>query len=59
MFDSALYLRVLELVDLMARYPKSIVDSTTIEYGCVHPVQRTVLEVFPLLTTKDGKLSSM
>lgn len=59
MFDSTLYLRVLELVDLMARYPKSIVDNTTIEYGCVHPVQRTVLEVYPMLKPKDGKLSSM
>ena len=59
MFDSTLYLCVLELVELMDRYPKSIVYSTTIEYGWVHPMQRTVSEVYPMLKPKDGKLYSI
>ncbi|XP_057816566.2 uncharacterized protein LOC131029908 isoform X2 [Cryptomeria japonica] len=59
MFDATLYLRLLELVDLMARHPKSITGSIVMDHGSLPPVQRTVLEVLPMLKPKDGKLSSM
>ncbi|KAH9318494.1 hypothetical protein KI387_020263, partial [Taxus chinensis] len=59
MFDATLYLRVLELVDLMARHPKSITDNTFMDHGSLPPVHRMVLEVFPMLVPKDGELSSM
>lgn len=59
MFDANLYLRVLELVDLLARHPKRTSDSTVMDHGSLPPLQRTVLEVLPMLRPKDRTLSSL
>eukprot|EP01018_Ginkgo_biloba_P023241 Gb_33881 [translate_table: standard] len=59
MFDSSLYLRVLALVDLMARNPKNIVDGTAMDYGSIPPVHRAVLEAFSLLKPKGEQHSCM
>ncbi|XP_058086558.1 uncharacterized protein LOC131233785 [Magnolia sinica] len=58
MFNNDMYLQLLEIVNLAVRQPKSTSDNVDTEFGNVPLVQRTMLEILPLLRPTEH-ISSM
>ncbi|XXG73744.1 hypothetical protein AAC387_Pa07g2600 [Persea americana] len=58
MFDNNMYLQLLEIVNFATRHPKSTSDNLEAEFGNIPPLQRTMLEIIPLLRPTEH-LSSM
>lgn len=58
MFNNDMYLQLLEIINLAVKHPKSSCDGREAELGNISPVQRTMLEIIPLLHPTEY-LSSM
>eukprot|EP00249_Psilotum_nudum_P022267 c28446_g1_i3 orf=509-5821(-) len=58
MFKPTTYLRMLTLIDLLAHHPINSIDSSAVVQGSLPLVQRTVLEVLPMIKPLNGQLQS-